>query len=385
MSAFHVLMLPGDGIGPEVLAVAEHALTTVCATGNFAIETTTHPFGGAAYDAHGVPVTEATLAAASAADAVLLGAVGGPQYDTVDPAVRPERGLLALRKHLGVYANLRPARCFPALAHASPLKAELTRNVDILFVRELIGGIYFGEPRGIDGPPGERRGYNTMVYSEPEIARIVRRAFGLAQKRRKRLTSVDKANVLEVHRLWRRVVDGIAPEFPDVAVDHLYVDNCAMQLATRPGQFDVVVTGNLFGDILSDEAAALTGSLGVLPSAALGEGPGLFEPVHGSAPDIAGQGIANPIAAVLSAAMLLRWSAKRNDLALRLERAVDDCLGAGLRTADLFTGRTGERQVGTQALGDAIIDALSTGPSRVAKKSPTVKIPRVGDATGGIQ
>jgi 3-isopropylmalate dehydrogenase len=359
---FHVLTLPGDGIGPEVTAVANQILEEVARRGGLALETSQRAFGGASVDAHGVPATDETLADAQAADAVLLGAVGGPKYNDLPPVRRPEKGLLTLRAHLGVYANLRPARCFPALAHASPLRPELTKGVDVLFVRELIGGIYFGQPRALEGAPGQRVGSNTMVYSEPEIERIVRVAFRLAGGRGKHLTSVDKANVLEVHRLWRDVVNRIAPEYPDVTVEHMYVDNCAMQLATRPGRFDTVVTGNLFGDILSDEAAALTGSLGVLPSAALGDGTGLFEPVHGSAPDIAGQGVANPIAAVLSAAMLLRWSAQRDDLAQAIERAVDTVLDAGLRTPDLFTGRPGEHKVGTAEIGAALQDALEVAP-----------------------
>jgi 3-isopropylmalate dehydrogenase len=354
-----VLVLAGDGIGPEVTSVAERVLERVASLSGLPLTLHRDLFGGASLDAHGVPITDEVLRAATTVDAVLLGAVGGPAWDALPPDLRPEKGLLRLRSHMGVFANLRPARCFPALAHASPLRPDLTAGVDILFVRELIGGIYFGEPRGLQGGPGARRAFNTMVYTEHEIRRILKVGFEHARTRRKHLTSVDKANVLEVQRLWRTIATEMAPDYPDVTLEHLYVDNCAMQLATRPAHFDVVVTSNLFGDILSDEAAALTGSLGVLPSAAIGGGVGLYEPVHGSAPDIAGKGVANPIAAVLSAAMLLRWSANRPDLADAVEAAVDGVLTAGLRTPDLYTGRPGEQRVGTEALGEAILTILT--------------------------
>ncbi|MEE2644305.1 MAG: 3-isopropylmalate dehydrogenase [Myxococcota bacterium] len=353
-----LLILPGDGIGPEVTEAARRVLEQAAARVGCRLKVEEGLIGGAAYDQEGHPVSEATLQRAQEADAVLLGAVGGPRYDTLPPAHRPERGLLALRAALGVYANLRPARCFPALLHNSPLKESLIAGADLLFVRELIGGIYFGQPSVVEGEGESRLGYDTMRYSVSEIKRVAAIAFQLAAKRSGRLTSVDKANVLSSSRLWRETLESLAPNYPTVTLEHIYVDNCAMQLTTAPSRFDVLVTGNLFGDILSDEAAALTGSLGLLPSAALGEGAGLYEPVHGSAPDIAGRGIANPIAAVLSAALLLRWSAGQGPAAAAIERAVELSLDQGLRTADIYTGAAGEREVGTKEITDAICAAL---------------------------
>ena len=357
--ALSILLLPGDGIGPEVTRAARQVLEEAAAQVGCRLSLEEGLIGGAAHDAEGAPVSAETLARASAADAVLLGAVGGPRYDLLPPAERPERGLLALRAHLGVYANLRPARCFAPLLHKSPLKERLIAGADLLFVRELIGGIYFGRPSGIEGEGAARAGYDTMRYSDGEVRRVAALAFELAGRRRGRLTSVDKANVLASSRLWRETLNDLAPRYPEVELEHLYVDNCAMQLTTAPGRFDVLVTGNLFGDILSDEAAALTGSLGLLPSAALGAGAGLYEPVHGSAPDIAGQGVANPIAAILSAALLLRWSGGQEEAAAAIERAVEGALAAGLRTPDIFTGAAGERRVGTEALAGEICARLA--------------------------
>ena len=354
-----ILALPGDGIGPEVTAEALRVLRTADRRFGLGLSFSEALIGGAAIDADGVPLPEATLAAARAADAVLLGAVGGPRWDGIERALRPERGLLAIRAALGLFANLRPAILYPQLAAASALKPEVVSGLDILIVRELTGGIYFGEPRGIrTRPDGEREGFNTDVYSESEIRRIGRVAFEAARKRGKRLCSVDKANVLEVTVLWREVMDALAPAYPDVELSHMYVDNAAMQLVRAPRQFDVVVTGNLFGDILSDAAAMLTGSIGMLPSASLDEqGKGLYEPVHGSAPDIAGQGRANPLAAILSAAMLLRYSGGMGEAAAAIEAAVGKVLDAGLRTGDIHT--EGMRRVDTQTMGEAVCAALA--------------------------
>ncbi len=355
MTTLRVLALPGDGIGPEVTVEALRVLHAAAASGGIGLEVSEARVGGVACDADGVPVTAEVLDLARAADAVLLGAVGGPAWDALPTERRPERGLLALRRAMGVYANIRPARFFPALASASPLRPEITAGADFVVVRELIGGIYFGEPRGVvDG-----RGANTMVYDRPSIERVGRVAFELARRRSGRLTSVDKANVLEVMALWRETISSLAADYPDVALDHQYVDACAMQLVTAPARFDVLVTGNLFGDILSDEAAALTGSLGMLPSASLGDGPGLFEPVHGSAPDIAGQGLANPLACILSVAMLLEHTAGRPDLARRVEAAVDAVLASGLRTADIAA--SGEAASTTRQVGAAVLAALAAG------------------------
>ncbi len=352
-----IVLLPGDGIGPEVTAEAAQVLQAVARRSGLALELEEHPAGGAAIERCGDPLPQATLDAARGADAVFLGAVGSPVHDALPREKRPERALLGLRQELGVYANLRPVRPHPALEAASPLKAEIVRGTDLLIVRELTGGLYFGTPRGVEGQGEARRARNTMVYSAAEIGRIAKVAFAAARGRRKKVTSVDKANILEVSQLWREVVVETAREYPDVRLDHLYVDNAAMQLAARPRDFDVILTENLFGDILSDEAAVLAGSLGMLPSASLGDGPGLYEPVHGSAPDIAGRGIANPLAAILSAAMLLRHSLDRPAEADRIERAVGRVLDQGARTADL--ARPGENVLSTREMGQRVREALA--------------------------
>ena len=350
----NIAVLPGDGIGTEIIAQAVRVLRRL----ELPLELEEAPVGGAGYAAAGDPLPEATLALARRADAILFGAIGGPQFDGLPRDKRPERGLLRLRKELGLFANLRPAQVFPELAQASSLKPELVAGLDILIVRELTGDIYFGEPRGISTlPGGEREGVNTMRYRESEIRRIARVAFEAARRRGKRLCSVDKANVLETTELWKQVVGELGKEYADVELTHMYVDNCAMQLVRAPKQFDVIVTGNMFGDILSDEASMLTGSIGMLPSASLDErGKGLYEPIHGSAPDIAGKGLANPLATMLSAAMMLRYSLGRPAEAERVENAVRKVLGQGLRTADIYTD--GCRKVGTQAMGDAVVAAL---------------------------
>jgi 3-isopropylmalate dehydrogenase len=354
-----ILALAGDGIGPEVTREALRVLRAADSRFNLGLSFSEALIGGAAIDAHGVPLPDVTLTAAREADAVLLGAVGGPRWDGIERSLRPERGLLAIRSALGLFANLRPAILYPQLAAASALKPEVVSGLDILIVRELTGGIYFGEPRGIrTRPDGEREGFNTDIYSESEIRRIGRVAFEAARKRGKRLCSVDKANVLEVTVLWREVMDMLAPSYPDVELSHMYVDNAAMQLVRAPRQFDVVVTGNLFGDILSDAAAMLTGSIGMLPSASLDEsGKGLYEPVHGSAPDIAGQGKANPLAAILSAAMLLRYSGGMSEAASAIEAAVGKVLDAGMRTGDIHTA--GTELTDTLSMGEAVCAALS--------------------------
>jgi 3-isopropylmalate dehydrogenase len=354
-SSPRIVLLPGDGIGPEIVGAARRLLE---ALGEFEFED--HLMGGCSIDAHGSALTDEVLDACRAADAVLLGAVGGPKWDTTDPdATRPEQGLLGLRKGMGLYANLRPVRPSPALVGASPLRPEVIAGTDLLVVRELTGGIYFGDS-GRDGDSA----HDTCEYSAAEVERIGRVGFEAAQRRaegsgrKPRVTSVDKANVLETSRLWREVVGRLAPDYPDVELDHLLVDNAAMQLVSRPSDFDVIVTENLFGDILSDESAMLTGSLGMLPSASLGvDGePGLFEPVHGSAPDIAGQGVANPLATFLSAAMMLRHGLDRPDEAARIEAAVDAVLDRGLRTPDLAA--EGDTPVGTEEVAEAVIAAL---------------------------
>ncbi len=349
-----IAVLPGDGIGKEIVAQALRVLRRL----ELPLELEEAPVGGAGYEAAGDPLPEATLKLARAADAILFGAIGGPQYDALPRDKRPERGLLRLRKELGLFANLRPAQVFPELAQASSLKPELVAGLDVLIVRELTGDIYFGEPRGISTlANGEREGVNTMRYRESEIRRIARVAFEAARKRGKRLCSVDKANVLETTELWKQVVTEAGKDYADVQLSHMYVDNCAMQLVRAPKQFDVIVTGNMFGDILSDEASMLTGSIGMLPSASLDEkGKGLYEPIHGSAPDIAGKGLANPLATMLSAAMMLRYSLRRTAEADRIEAAVRKVLGQGLRTADIYT--EGCRKVGTQEMGDAVVAAL---------------------------
>ena len=352
-----VVLLPGDGIGPEVAAEAAAVLRQVAANAGLDLKIEEFPVGGAAIDAAGEPLPRATLDAARSADAVFLGAVGSPRHETVARDRRPEQALLGLRKGLGVYANLRPVKLHPVLAEASPLRPERVRGTDLLIVRELTGGIYFGAPRGIEGQGNGRVARNTMVYSAGEIRRIARVAFEAARGRRKKVTSVDKANILETSQLWREVVDEASREYPDVRLEHLYVDNAAMQILARPADFDVILTENMFGDILSDEAAMLAGGIGMLPSASLGEGPGLYEPVHGSAPDIAGRGVANPLAAILSAAMLLRHSLGLPAEAERVEAAVGRVLDAGARTADL--ARPGEAVLGTRDVGQRVRDALA--------------------------
>ncbi len=353
-----VLILPGDGIGPEITAEAVKVLEALKASDGLDISMTEDLVGGAAYDVHGVPLADETMDKAQQADAVLLGAVGGYKWESLDISVRPEKGLLRLRSEMELFANLRPAFLYPQLASASTLKPEVVAGLDILIVRELTGGIYFGQPRGIRTlENGERQGYNTYVYSESEIKRIAHVAFQAAMKRNKKLTSVDKANVLEVTELWREIVDDIAKEYPEVEVNHMYVDNAAMQLVLNPKQFDVMVTGNMFGDILSDEASMLTGSIGMLASASLdANNKGMYEPSHGSAPDIAGQNLANPLATILSAAMMLRYSLGREDLAVKIENAVGKVLDQGLRTGDIFS--EGMTKVSCSEMGDAVVAAL---------------------------
>ena len=364
-----ITALPGDGIGPEVVPIAIAVLRTALAEEGVRLEVEEALVGGCAIDQTGGPLPEGTLAACHAADAVLLGAVGGPEWESLPMDQRPEKGLLGLRSNLELFANLRPALLFAPLADASSLKSELVSDLDILIVRELTGGIYFGEPRGVFIENNERVGVNTYKYAEHEIERIARLAFDLAEKRQGRLCSVDKANVLEATDLWRQVVSGLAAEFPQVALSHMYVDNAGMQLVRAPKQFDVIVTGNLFGDILSDVAAMLTGSLGMLPSASLAaDGFGLYEPVHGSAPDIAGQDAANPLATVLSAAMMCRYTLNLPAVAARIEGAVDAVLQRGLRTADIVGGSEtdGIERVGTQAMGDALLAEIESGTEEAA-------------------
>ncbi|MHB1230636.1 MAG: 3-isopropylmalate dehydrogenase [Halothiobacillus sp.] len=354
----HILVLPGDGIGPEITEQAVRVLKAVTQGTDLTLNFIDGVIGGAAYDAAGHPFPEATKKAALTADAVLLGAVGGPQYDNLDRPLRPERGLLGIRSAMGLFANLRPAILYPQLADSSSLKPDVVAGLDILIVRELTGGVYFGQPRGIRNVNGQREGFNTMHYNETEIERIGRVAFDAAMKRNKKVCSVDKANVLETSELWREVMIRISKDYPDVELTHMYVDNAAMQLVRWPKQFDVIVTENLFGDILSDQASMLTGSIGMLPSASLNDkGQGLYEPSHGSAPDIAGKGIANPLATILSAAMLLRYSFGRSDLAGRIETAVSHVLDQGLRTADIYTPK--DRKVSTIEMGDAVVAALN--------------------------
>ena len=355
----HILILEGDGIGPEIVAEARKVMDCVNDKYNLGLTFENELMGGCAIDVHGVPLADSTLGRARQADAILLGAVGGPKWDKLDRAIRPEKGLLKIRSQLGLYANLRPALLYPQLVEASSLKPEVVSGLDILIVRELAGGIYFGEPRGIRTlENGEREGYNTYKYSESEILRIGRTAFEMARKRNRKVCSVDKANVLEATMLWREVMDSLAPEYPDVELSHMYVDNAAMQLVRAPKQFDVIVTGNMFGDILSDAAAMLTGSIGMLPSASLDkDGRGMYEPCHGSAPDIAGQGIANPLATILSVSMMLRYSLSMPDVADAIEVAVGQVLDKGLRTADIYT--EGKTRVSTAQMGDAVVAALS--------------------------
>lgn len=353
-----ICLLPGDGIGPEIIGEAVKVLHAVEKKFGHSFTLTEALLGGAAIDAVGVPLPDATVEACKAADAVFLGAVGGPKWDTIDPAIRPERGLLGIRKALGLFANLRPATLFPELSGACLLRPHIAaKGLDLIVVRELTGGIYFGQPSGTEVRDGLRTGFNTMIYNEEEIARIGRVAFSAARKRRKKVCSVDKANVLAVSRVWREVMIEVGKEFPDVELSHLYVDNAAMQLVRDPSQFDVIVTGNLFGDILSDEASVITGSIGMLPSASLGTGnPGLFEPIHGSAPDIAGQGKANPLATILSAAMLLRLAFDMDAEAAAVEKAVHKALSEGFRTGDIM--EAGKTRLTTTQMGDKVVEYL---------------------------
>ncbi|MFD1894636.1 3-isopropylmalate dehydrogenase [Ottowia beijingensis] len=353
-----IAVLPGDGIGTEIVAEAVKVLKAL----DLQFEMEEAPVGGAAYDAAGHPLPEATLNLAKQADAILFGAVGDWKYDKLDRPLRPEQAILGLRKHLGLFANFRPAICYEQLTHASSLKPELVAGLDILIIRELTGDIYFGQPRGrrvaTDGHfPGAEEAFDTMRYSRPEIERIARVAFEAARKRHKRVTSVDKANVLETFQLWKDVVTEVHKDYPDIELDHMYVDNAAMQLVKEPKRFDVVVTGNMFGDILSDEASMLTGSIGMLPSASLNDKKqGLYEPSHGSAPDIAGKGVANPLATILSAAMMLRFSLNQPEAADRIEAAVKKVLAQGLRTPDIYSEST--TKVGTREMGEAVVKAL---------------------------
>ena len=362
-----IAVLPGDGIGTEIIAEAIKVLNVL----DLKFEMETALVGGAAYEAHGHPLPEATLKLAKHADAVLFGAVGDWKYDKLDRPLRPEQAVLGLRKNLGLFANFRPAICYDELVASSSLKPELVSGLDILIIRELTGDIYFGQPRGrrmaVDGHfPGAEEAFDTMRYSRPEIERIAHVAFQAARKRSKRVTSVDKANVLETFQLWKDVVTEIGKQYPDVELDHMYVDNAAMQLVKAPKKFDVVVTGNMFGDILSDEAAMLTGSIGMLPSASLNaSSQGLYEPSHGSAPDIAGKGIANPLATILSAAMMLRYSLNQPGAADRIESAVKDVLASGLRTADIYSD--GTKKVGTREMGDAVVTALTAITRKTTK------------------
>lgn len=353
-----ILILPGDHIGPEIMAEAVRVLERVDSLYSLDLRLDHALLGGAALDATGVPLPPETLSSAREADAILLGAVGGPEWDKVEAAKRPEKGLLGLRSELELFGNLRPALLYPQLAAASSLKPELVAGLDILIVRELTGGIYFGEPRGIRTlENGERQGYNTYVYRESEIRRIGHLAFSLARQRDKRVCSVDKSNVLEVTVLWREIMEEVARDYPDVELSHMYVDNAAMQLVRAPKQFDVLVTGNMFGDILSDAAAMLTGSIGMLPSASLDkDGRGMYEPCHGSAPDIAGQGIANPLATILSVAMMLRYTLDEPAAANAIETAVSSVLDQGLRTADIHA--EGDTLVSTSEMGEAVLRAL---------------------------
>ncbi len=354
-----IAILPGDGIGTEIVHEAVRVLNVL----DLKFESETALVGGAAYEAHGHPLPESTLKLAKEADAILFGAVGDWKYDKLERALRPEQAILGLRKHLGLFANFRPALCYAELTHASSLKPELVAGLDILIIRELTGDIYFGQPRGrriaTDGHfPGAEEAFDTMRYSKPEIERIAHVAFQAARKRSKKVTSVDKANVLETFQFWKDVVTEVHAQYPDVELEHMYVDNAAMQLVRAPKKFDVVVTGNMFGDILSDEAAMLTGSIGMLPSASLDKnGKGLYEPSHGSAPDIAGKGVANPLATMLSAAMMLRFSLDQAGAADRIESAVKAVLAAGLRTPDIWS--EGTTKVGTREMGDAVVAAIT--------------------------
>ncbi len=358
-----LLILPGDGIGPEVTAVGEKVILALVKTSDFQLEIEHDNIGGASCDLHGEPLTESCLDRARQCEAILLGAVGGPKWEGLERELRPERGLLDLRRGLDLFSNLRPAILFPQLAQASSLHAHLVAGLNLMIVRELTGGIYFGQPRGIDiDDDGNRRGYNTLVYSEPEIRRIAHSAFAIAGQRDKRLVSVDKANVLECSELWREVMIRTGEQYPDVELTHMYVDNAAMQLVRAPKQFDVMVTTNMFGDILSDAAAMLTGSIGMLPSASLNASArGLYEPIHGSAPDIAGQDKANPLATVLSLAMMLRYTFSRPDLAQRIDDAVSGVLDRGYRTLDISA--PGSTVIGTAEMGERVTESILTDGS----------------------
>jgi 3-isopropylmalate dehydrogenase len=355
-----VLVLAGDGIGKEIVAEAIKVIEALQKSSGLDVELSYADIGGAAYDAAGHPYPPATQALAKEADAILLGAVGGYEYEQLPRDLRPERGLLGIRADLGLFSNLRPAILNAELADASSLKADVVAGLDIMIVRELTGGIYFGEPRGIRTlDNGEKQGYNTLIYKESEIERIAHSAFQIAMKRNKRLCSVDKANVLEVMELWREVIDRVAKEYPEVEVSHMYVDNASMQLVKDPKQFDVMVTGNMFGDILSDTAAMLTGSIGMLPSASLdANGKGMYEPIHGSAPDIAGKNIANPLATIMSVSMMLRYSLGQPEIADRIDMAVESVLKQGLRTADIYAEDGKTTKVSTSQMGDAVVAVL---------------------------
>ncbi len=354
---FTLALLPGDGIGPEVVQEAVKVLRVLEKNLGLKLTLNEVPVGGAGYETEGHPLPKASLKVAREADAVLLGAVGGPRWEQLDFSLRPERALLGLRSSLKLYANLRPARVFPALVDASTLKREVVENLDILVVRELTGGIYFGEPRGIEIQADRtRRGINTLVYTESEILRIARVAFDVARKRNKKVMSVDKANVLEATGLWREVVTELHKEYSDIALDHMYVDNCAMQLVRAPKQFDVIVTTNMFGDILSDQASMLTGSIGMLPSASIGGETAMYEPIHGSAPDIAGKGLANPLATILSVGMMFKYSFDREAVNAKVESAVESVLNQGIRTCDIMSD--GMTEVSTQEMGDRVVKEL---------------------------
>jgi len=359
MNQKKIAVLPGDGIGPEVTKAAVEVLKSVCASQGIEIETEEYLFGGCSIDKAGVPVTDEVIKLCKESDAVLLGAVGGPVWDNVPADKRPEAGLLRLRKELGVFANLRPVKVYKALLDASSLKPEIIENTDILIVRELTGGIYFGEPRRTWDENEDTIAVDTMRYSKPEIVRVAEKAFLSAEQRSSRVCSVDKSNILDCSRLWRNTVAEMSGDWPTVELSHMLVDNCAMQLVRNPGQFDVILTGNLFGDILSDEAAMLTGSIGMLPSASLGEGIGLYEPVHGSAPDIAGQDKANPLAAIASAAMLCRYSLKLEKTAQSIEKAIEKVLEEGYRTGDIYTGKKDESLVTTSEMYKSVLKFLN--------------------------
>ena len=357
MQEYSIAVLPGDGIGPEVIKQANKILRILESKLDIKLNLNEFPVGGAGYEATGHPLPDETMDAAKKADAVLLGAVGGPKWETIDFSLRPERALLGLRSNLGLFANLRPAKIFDALTDASTLKREVVEKLDILVVRELTGGIYFGQPRGVETlEDGSRKGFNTLVYTESEIKRIAKVAFEVAQKRQSRVCSVDKANVLECTGLWREVVTDFAKDYPDVALEHMYVDNCAMQLVRNPKQFDVILTTNMFGDILSDEASMLTGSIGMLPSASVGGEGGMFEPIHGSAPDIAGKDWANPLATILSVGMMFKYSFDLEKANSWLETAVESVLNDGYRTKDIMA--EGGKEVGTEQMGDLVAAKL---------------------------